>query len=97
LVEVLVPVERMENKLVVPIEAVAQHGPENFVFQASGSSFLRRPVTIEYRDQQNVVLGAGSRIYEGDAIATSGAYQLQMALLNRSSGPVDPHAGHSHD
>jgi cobalt-zinc-cadmium efflux system membrane fusion protein len=96
LVEVLVPVERMENKLVVPVDAVAQHGPDNYVFQASGSSFLRRPVSIEYRGQRQVVLGAGSRIYEGDAIATSGAYQLQMALLNRASGPVDPHAGHSH-
>ncbi|MCH7687229.1 MAG: efflux RND transporter periplasmic adaptor subunit [Planctomycetes bacterium] len=97
LVEVRVPVERMENKLVVPVDAVAQHGPDNYVFQASGSAFLRRPVTIEYRDHQNVVLGAGSRIYEGDTIAISGAYQLQLALLNRASGPVDPHAGHSHD
>ena len=96
LVEVLVPVERMENKLVVPVDAVAQHGPDNYVFQASGSAFLRRPVTIEYRDQRHVVLGAGSRIYAGDAIAISGAYQLQLALLNRSSGPVDPHHGHSH-
>ena len=96
LVEVLVPVERMENKLVVPVDAVAQHGLENYVFQSSGSSFIRRPVTIEYRDHQNVVLGSRSRIYEGDAIAISGAYQLQLALLNRASGPVDPHAGHSH-
>jgi cobalt-zinc-cadmium efflux system membrane fusion protein len=96
LVEVLVPVERMENKLVVPVDAVAQHGPDNYVFQASGSAFLRRPVTIEYRDQRYVVLGADSRIYEGDTIATSGAYQLNLALLNRSSGPVDPRAGHSH-
>ena len=96
LVEVLVRVELLENKLVVPIEAVAQHGLENYVFQASGSAFLRRPVTIEYRDHKNVVLGAGSRIYAGDMIAISGAYQLQLALLNRSSGQVDPHAGHSH-
>jgi len=96
LVEVLVPVERLENKLVVPVEAVAQDGLDNYMFQASGPTFIRRPVTIVYRDQRHAVLGTGSRIYEGDAIATSGAYQLQLAIQNRSGGPVDPHAGHDH-
>ena len=106
LVEVLVPVERMKNRLVVPVDAVAQHGPDNYVFQfigsvANGSVFIRRLVTIEYRGQRHVVLRAGNKkikekIKEGVDIAISGAYQLQLALLNRASGPVDPHAGHSH-
>lgn len=96
LAEILVPVERMENKLVIPVDAVAQDGLDNFVFVASGSTFIRRTITVEYRDQRSVVIGKGSRVYEGDSIAMSGAYQLQLALKNRASGPVDPHAGHNH-
>ncbi|MEQ8791710.1 MAG: efflux RND transporter periplasmic adaptor subunit [Pirellulaceae bacterium] len=87
--ELRVPTERFRQKLVVPAEAVAQDGLENYVFQVSGDRFVRRPVQIEYRDENRVVLAEGQSVAEGVRIAMSGAYQLQLALLNRAAGPQE--------
>lgn len=94
--ELRIPVQRFHNVFVVPVDAVARHGVEHYVFQASGSTFIRRPVTVLHQGEDDVVLADDGSVFEGDFVATSGAYQLQLALLNRASGPVDPHAGHSH-
>jgi len=87
--EVRVPTEQFRKKLVVPAEAVAEDGLENYVFQVSGDRFVRRPVEIQYRDEQRVVLAEGQMITEGVRIAMSGAYQLQLALQNRAAGPQE--------
>ena len=59
--------------------------------------FVRRPVTVIYRDENFAVLADDESVFEGTPVAYSGGYQLQLALLNRASGPVGhSHAGHSH-
>ena len=96
-VELRVPIERFEQALVVPVEAIAREGLENYVFQVSGNIFVRRPVTVRYRDDKVAVLSDEDDILEGASLATSGAYQLQLSLLNRSSGPVEhSHGGGAH-
>ena len=94
--QVRVPVEAWENVLVVPVEALAQEGAEAYVFVENGASFERRPVHVKYRDQLQAVLANDGSLFPGDAVALSGAHQLQMALRNKSGGAVDPHAGHNH-
>lgn len=91
-----VPVEVWENQLVLPVDAIAQEGPELFVFQRNGKQFERVPVTMAYRDQTHIVLKNDGSIFPGDQIALRGAHQMQMALKNKAGGGVDPHAGHSH-
>lgn len=91
-----VPVEVWEKQIVLPVEAVVQEGPENFVFQRNGKQFQRVPVTIAFRDQTNVVLQNDGSIFPGDQIALRGAHQMQMAIKNKAGGGADPHAGHSH-
>lgn len=95
-VELQVPVEVWPDRIVLPIDAIAQDGPETYVFQANGDHFDRRPVHVEYRDQFSVVIANDGAIFPGDLVAVSGAAQLQMALKNKSGGGIDPHAGHNH-
>ncbi len=96
-IELRAPLMLFENSLIVPAEAVVRDGVENYVFQVSGTTFVRRSVTVLFRDEDFAVLADDQSIFEGTPVATSGAYQLQLALRNRASGPVGgSHAGHSH-
>jgi len=95
-VELSVPVDRWENRIVVPADAVASDGAENFVYRQNGRHFDRVPVHVEYRDQRSSLLANDGSLYPGDVIAASGAFQIHLALKNKSGGGIDPHAGHHH-
>jgi multidrug efflux pump subunit AcrA (membrane-fusion protein) len=92
----LVPVERWEKKIVLPVEAIATDGPEAFVFVRNGDHFDRRAVHVEYRDQRQAVIANDGSVFPGAQVALSSAHQLQMALKNKGGGGADPHAGHNH-
>lgn len=94
--QLLVPVEEWTEQLVVPVTAVARDGAEYYVFQQNGDHFVRVPVHLRYRDQQNVVIAHDGSLFPGDVIAMRSAHQLQMALKNLAGGGADPHAGHTH-
>jgi multidrug efflux pump subunit AcrA (membrane-fusion protein) len=94
-VDVLVPVERWKNRIVLPVDAVVQDGPDWFVYQEIAKKFRQKPVHVEYRDQRFVVIENDGTLFPGDVVAGKGAYQISLALKNRS-GAVDPHAGHNH-
>ncbi len=93
---VRLPVARIENAIVVPKDAVAEYGPERYLFVENGGHFDRIPVTLLARDSIYVAIANDGQIRPGQSIVISGAHQLQMALNNKSGGAVDPHAGHSH-
>ena len=94
--ELRVPVSQIEDCLRVPLAAIAEDGLDRYVFQVSGATFVRRPVTVLEQDQDFAVLKQTRSIAEGVRIAASGAYQLQLALQNRAAGPAQAHHGHSH-
>lgn len=94
--QIEVPVEEWPERIVLPADAVAQEGIENYVFRAHGDHFDRAPVHVEYRDPQWVVIANDGTLLAGDRVAMSAAQQLQLALRNKSGGGVDPHAGHNH-
>ena len=94
--QLLVPVERWEDQIVMPVEAVVREAIDSFVFQQNGDHFERIAVHERYRDQKSVVIENDGTLYPGDVLARRGAHQMQMALKNKSGGAVDPHAGHSH-
>jgi cobalt-zinc-cadmium efflux system membrane fusion protein len=91
-----VPVEQWQDRIVLPVDAVAKEGLEYFVFQQNGDHFDRVSVHVEYQDQHSVVIANDGAIFPGDTIAMTDAHQLQIALKNKSGGGVDPHAGHQH-
>ncbi|MCC9608930.1 efflux RND transporter periplasmic adaptor subunit [Blastopirellula sp. JC732] len=94
--EVRVPVEQWENRLVLPVSAIVDEGAESYVYQQNGDHFDRVPVHVEFRDQESVVVANDGSVYPGDVIAARGAYQIHLAIKNKSGGAVDPHAGHNH-
>jgi len=94
--QVRVPVEQWIDRIVLPVEGVAQEGAEAYVFEANDDHFDRRPVHVEYRDQDWVVIANDGALKVGAMVATSAAHQVQLALKSKAGGGVDPHAGHNH-
>ncbi len=91
-----IPIGTLESRIVLPIDAVAQDGPETFVFVPNGNHFDRRSVHLEYRDTQWAVIANDGALFPGDTVAISAAQQLQLAIKNKAGGGIDPHAGHNH-
>jgi len=94
-VELLVPVERWNDRIVLPVDAVIREGAEWFVFRRHGDHFDRRFVQLEFRDQRSAVIARDGALFPGDVVVAKGAYQLHLAMKNKSAG-ADPHAGHNH-
>jgi multidrug efflux pump subunit AcrA (membrane-fusion protein) len=94
--EVRIPIQQFDNRIVLPVDAVVEEGAETFVFQQNGDHFDRVEIHIEDRDQDHVVIANDGSLYPGDVVAAKGAYQMNLALKNKSGGGIDPHAGHGH-
>jgi membrane fusion protein, heavy metal efflux system len=95
-IELRVPVETWKNSVVVPRDAVIQDGAESYVFEKNENHFDRRAVRVLYSDQYSAVLAPDDAMKAGKTIVVAGAYQIHLALKNKSGGAPDPHAGHNH-
>lgn len=91
-----VPVEEWKDCIVLPIDAVIDEGAEMFVYRQNGDHFDRVPIHVEYRDRESVVVANDGALFPSDIVAGQGAYQIHLALKNKSGGGIDPHAGHNH-
>ncbi len=94
--QISLPVETWPDRIVLPIEAVANDGVEYYVFESNGDHFDRRTVHVEYRDEKSAVIANDGALKVGTQVARSAAHYLQMAIKNKAGGAVDPHAGHNH-
>ncbi|MDG2206844.1 MAG: efflux RND transporter periplasmic adaptor subunit, partial [Pirellulales bacterium] len=94
--EVRLPVGKVSKQLVLPIGAVVREGAEAYVFRQNGKYFERVPVHVEYQGPQQVVIANDGALFPGDVVAAQGAYQMYLAIKNKATGGVDPHAGHNH-
>ena len=94
--ELHAPVERWENQLVLPAEAIVEEGAERFVYRRHGAAFERVPVHVEYNDGRAAVVGQVCELSPGDVVAGKGAFQMHLQMKNADGGAVDTHAGHSH-
>ena len=91
-----VPTQELKEVIVLPADAIVDHGPDKVVFIRKRSEFLRRKVVIVYQNSDTVVLGKNSDLRMGDPVVTHGAFALQLALIAGTPQAVDPHAGHNH-
>lgn len=94
--ELNVPVERWENRIVLPAQAVVREGAECYVYRQEGARFERVAVHVEYQDQHSAVIAADGALTPGDVVAAGGAFSIHLALKSRSGAGIDPHAGHNH-
>ncbi|OHB79693.1 MAG: hypothetical protein A2W31_13370 [Planctomycetes bacterium RBG_16_64_10] len=95
-IELLVPVERWADRIVLPLDAVVQDGAEAYVFEQNDGHFDRRAVRMEYRDQYSAVIANDGTLQPGKMVIVSGAYQVHLSMKNKAGGGPDPHAGHNH-
>lgn len=95
-VRLLLPVEFMKDRIVLPLDAVVREGADAYVFRANGRLLERVPVVTEHQDVMNVVLGRGSKIRQGDHVAVNQAYQLNLMLRQAESGGGAGHHDHDH-
>ena len=93
-VEVHVPIEEFRSQLALPADAVVRDGLRQYIFVVDGEHAHQHEVTVQHRDEDVVVLADADQSLEGKEVVTAGAYQIKLALLNRSSGPVSH--GHQH-
>lgn len=107
-VHVRIPLGRVEKQIVLPRDAIADEGPESFVFRLaarharkekgpngetlSDDQFVPVPVVVRHRDSRQVVLAPGGALKTGDLVAMNRAYQLLLAMKTAAEGG----AGHDH-
>ncbi len=75
-----VPVEQIENVLVLPTGAVVQEGPEAYVFQQNGDLFNRISVQVLHQDRSNVVIANDGKFTPGFYLAQGSAASLNRVL-----------------
>jgi multidrug efflux pump subunit AcrA (membrane-fusion protein) len=92
---VRVPVESLEDRFVLPAEAVTSIGAERIVFLRDGDGFISRPVHVEHEDDEVAVIANDGSLFPGDPVVMRGAFALGLAL-HAGSAAADPHAGHDH-
>ena len=95
-VRIRVPVEEMDDVIVVPAAAVFQKGPEAFVFQQNGDLFNQIAVKILHQDRSNVVIANDGSVSPGFFLAQNSAASLYRILKSQSSSGGLPPGFHVH-
>lgn len=92
-VRLRVPVEKLDNVLVLPQQAVVREGPEAYVFRQNGDLLDRRPVHVLHEDRLNVVLANDNTIPSGAYIAQGSAASINRVLKAQmaSGQPANVH------
>jgi len=75
-----VPVEKLDNVIVLPAEAVVREGPEAYVFRQNGDLFNRIPVQVLHEDRLNIVLANDGSMKPGLYFAQNAAASLNRVL-----------------
>ena len=75
-----VPVEKLDNVIVLPAEAVVREGAEAYVFRQNGDLFNRIPVQVLHEDRLNIVLANDGSMKPGLYFAQNAAASLNRVL-----------------
>ena len=95
-VRISVPVEEIDNAIVVPAAGVFQQGPEAFVFQQNGDLFNRIQVKILHQDRSNIVIADDGSVSPGFYLAQNAAASLNRILKSQASSGGLPPGFHVH-
>ena len=80
-----VPVEKIEDVLVLPAAAVVRDGAEVYAFQEIGKFYRRFPVHVIYQDRRNVVLANDGSLPVGAEVAQGSAASLNRVLKSQNN------------
>jgi membrane fusion protein, heavy metal efflux system len=85
-----VPIEKMDNVIVLPSEAVVREGPEAYVFRQNGDLFNRIPVQVLHEDRLNIVLANDGSMKPGLYFAQNAAASLNRVLKAQAASGMQP-------
>lgn len=85
-----VPVEKLENVIVLPASAVFREGPEIYVFQQNGDLFNRLPVHVVYEDRLNVLVANDGSVLPGSYLAQGSAAALNRVYKSQAASGKNP-------
>ena len=85
-----VPVEKLDDVVVLPAEAVVREGPNAFVFRQNGDLFNRISVQVLHEDRLNIVLANDGSIKRGLFFAQNAAASLNRVLKAQASSGKQP-------
>ena len=80
-----IPVDKIENVLVLPAAAVVRDGAEVYAFQQIGRFYRRFPVHVIYQDRKNVVLANDGSLPVGAEVAQGSAASLNRVLKSQNN------------
>lgn len=89
-VRIRVPIERLDNVVVLPTEGVVREGGEAFVFQQNGDLFKQISVQIVYQDRQHTVIANDGSITLGTFLAQNSASALKRILKSQAESGHQP-------
>ncbi len=95
-VRISIPVEEMQDVIVLPTAAVFRKGPEAFVFQQNGDLFNRIAVEVLHEDRSNIVIANDGSVSPGFYLAQNAAASLNRILKAQSSSGGLPPGYHVH-
>lgn len=95
-VRVNIPVEKMEDVIVLPNAAVISDGPESFVFQQNGDIYNRIAVHVLHQDRRNTVIANDGSLLPGFAVANNSAASLNRVLKVQSASGENAGNFHVH-
>ncbi|MDA0283837.1 MAG: MchE protein [Planctomycetota bacterium] len=83
-----VPVEKLDNVIVLPAEAVEREGPEAYVFRQNGDLFNRIAVQVLHEDRLNIVLANDGSVKPGLYFAQNAAASLNRVLKAQAASGI---------
>ena len=91
--EQTIVLEKMEEALSVPLNAVLEDGGSRFVFVERGSAYSKREIVVGSADDRYIEIRDG--LSPGERVVVHGQHQLLRATVKVAEGQ-HAHAGHSH-
>ncbi len=88
-----VAVDKLDDVLVLPREAVVREGPEAYVFRQNGDFFERKSVHVLHEDRLHVVLANDGSVRPGLYVAQNAAASLNRVLKAQAASglPANVH------
>ena len=83
-----VPIEELQDVLVLPSAAIVREGPEAFVFRQNGDLFNRIPVHVLHEDRLSIVLANDGSVTSGLYLAQNAAASLNRVLKAQAASGI---------
>jgi len=94
-IQILIPQEDTQSRIVLPIEALIRRGGKNYIFRLYQDRCEQIEVQLVHLDENQAVLPRKGPLSPGDEVVIKGALQVQLAMESQKK-PQANVGGHGH-